>query len=311
MARKGRDLELLVARIEEVLVPQGAVVKSPDYIVDRVTGDRREVDVSIRMQVGSVPVLIVIECRDREDVEDVTWIEQLAQKCSDLRAKGVAVSSAGFSAGAEKKAAFWGIETRRIDELTPAAISGWFQAGELTLRAQRVEILYAAFNLDRDWKAPVLGEDERNRLSQAVKSAKPLVCKTDGVECGFDAVWAAIRNRPGLYDGVPDDGTAIERELMLNFTNPSQRYQLRVGSELVDIVEMPLVVKLWIEKTTVPIDKMYAYRDQEKSYAEGVEYRIEVDNQPRLVSIVNDGRGVALNVTPAGSGTAVKKDAAE
>lgn len=311
MPRKGRELELLVARIEEVLVPQGAVVKSPDYIVDRATGDRREVDVSIRMQVGSIPVLIVIECRDRDDVEDVTWIEQLVQKCSDLRAKGVAVSSAGFSAGAEKKAAFWGIETRRIDELTPAAISGWFQAGELTLRAQRVEIVYASFNLDREWKAPALGDEERNRLSQALTSGKPLLCKSDGVECGLDAVWASIRNRPGLYEGVPDDGTVIERDLKLNFVNPSQRYQLRVGGELVDIVEMPLIVKLWIEKTMVPIDKMYAYRDQEKSYAEGVEYRIEVDNQPRLVSIVNDRRALAVNVTPIEKGAAVKKDLAE
>jgi RHS repeat-associated protein len=51
------------------MVPQGATVKSPDFIEDRVTRGEREVDVSVRMKVGSVDVLIILECRDR-DIED-------------------------------------------------------------------------------------------------------------------------------------------------------------------------------------------------------------------------------------------------
>ncbi len=47
----GRDFEEMVARIEERLAPNGAIVNSPDYITDKVTGQPREVDASIRYKV--------------------------------------------------------------------------------------------------------------------------------------------------------------------------------------------------------------------------------------------------------------------
>jgi hypothetical protein len=75
-----REFELLVARIEKQLSPLGAIIKSPDSIIDKVSGSPREVDASIRYVVGSTPILITIECRNREKLQDDTWIEQLAKK---------------------------------------------------------------------------------------------------------------------------------------------------------------------------------------------------------------------------------------
>ena len=60
-----RELELLVSRIEGALAPAGARIRSPDRIPDISTGDLREVDVSIRHRVGSVELLVTVECRDR------------------------------------------------------------------------------------------------------------------------------------------------------------------------------------------------------------------------------------------------------
>lgn len=60
-----REFEKLISQIEEALCPKGAIVKSPDYISDLNTGTLREVDASIRFEVGSAPILITIECRDR------------------------------------------------------------------------------------------------------------------------------------------------------------------------------------------------------------------------------------------------------
>ena len=59
-----RELELLVSRIEGALAPAGAVIRSPDRIPDLITGELREVDVSIRYRVGSVELLVTVECRD-------------------------------------------------------------------------------------------------------------------------------------------------------------------------------------------------------------------------------------------------------
>ena len=48
MARQGRELETLVAVVEEALRPEGVHVQSPDYVEDSITGRQREVDVGSR-----------------------------------------------------------------------------------------------------------------------------------------------------------------------------------------------------------------------------------------------------------------------
>ncbi len=88
------------------MAPTGAAVKSPDRIPDKVTGEPREVDVSIRYKIGTSPVLITIECRDRSSKEDVRWIEQIAEKKHSIGASiTVAVSSSDFTKPAINKAA--------------------------------------------------------------------------------------------------------------------------------------------------------------------------------------------------------------
>jgi hypothetical protein len=297
MARKGRELEELVALIEGVMVPHGATVKSPDFVDDRVTGHRREVDVSVRMKVGSTEILIVLECRDR-DVEDVTWIEQLAQKCRDLKvSKVIAVSSAGFSSGARVKAAHEGIELRRMEDLLSSDIEGWFEAGALTYALQRVEISHVSFNLDPAWRGTDLGDELRGRLSKLTPQDKILVCKSDGLECGLDSVWAWVRD-PKVYDGVSEDGTIVERTLELNYPNPAQRYQLRVGDgELVDIAGIHMCVKLWMDTQRVPIERARAYRGDDGQVAQAVQYRVDVNGEPRLLSFVNAGGAISVGMT--------------
>lgn len=121
-----REFEQLVALIESHLGPAGAVVRSPDRILDKVTGQPREVDASVRYQVGSVPVLITIECRDRESAQDVRWIEELIAKRDSIGASAtVAVSTSGFSRPAMEKARAHGIETRVLREVQDGAIRDW------------------------------------------------------------------------------------------------------------------------------------------------------------------------------------------
>lgn len=135
-----RQFEKLIALIESHLAPQGAVIKSPDHISDKTTisGQPREVDASIRYQVGSVPILITIECRDRTSEQDVTWIEQLASKRDSIGASVmVAVSSVGFTQPALEKARFYGIETRLLREVSEDAIHNWAQTIDiLTIRGK-------------------------------------------------------------------------------------------------------------------------------------------------------------------------------
>lgn len=107
-----------MAFLEENLAPAGVVVTSPEYIQGRRSGQRREIDVALRAQVGSSGVFVMIECRDRNDKGDVTWIEQLESKLVDVGAdKAIAVCSAGFTSGALEAARDKLIETRTLAEI--------------------------------------------------------------------------------------------------------------------------------------------------------------------------------------------------
>lgn len=95
---------------------------------------------------GSHEILIILECRDRKRVEDITWIEQLAAKRDAIGAhKAIAVSSSGFTSGAIKKARSQNIELRTIEKITLEDISSWFRVH--SIRYQNLAISNARANL--------------------------------------------------------------------------------------------------------------------------------------------------------------------
>ena len=125
-ARAGRALEILTARIEHAVSGSGVAVRSPDHLADNVAGGTREVDVSLRTRVGSADVVVIVECRDRGRVADVTWIEQIAKKRDAVGAsKAIAVSSDTFSKKALKAANHYGIDARTLSQVNREEIKNW------------------------------------------------------------------------------------------------------------------------------------------------------------------------------------------
>jgi hypothetical protein len=126
MPRQGRKLETLVRDLEVFLARAPVTVKSPDYLPGRLSGARREVDVSISGIVGSTTILAIIECRQRRTRPDVTWIEQISTKKNDVAAHhAIAVSSKPFTSAARTLAANLGIELRTFAEVDKSLVLGW------------------------------------------------------------------------------------------------------------------------------------------------------------------------------------------
>ncbi len=120
--RKGRSLELLVARIKQHQVPE-ATVHSPDRVPDRDTGQSREVDVGIHVPRNGGTTFIAIECRDRKAVQNVEWVEQLICKKQSIGADVlVAVTSSRFFRPARIKALKHGVILARMTKKLPEEI---------------------------------------------------------------------------------------------------------------------------------------------------------------------------------------------
>ncbi len=129
-----REFELMVAHIESQLSPKGAIIKSPDKIPDKISGSLREVDASIRYTVGSTPILITVECRNREKVQDDIWIEQLSKKKEKIGASAtIAISKNGFTNPAKKTAKHFNIELRTLKEIDNSNSLDWLNNIELNV----------------------------------------------------------------------------------------------------------------------------------------------------------------------------------
>jgi len=112
--RKGRNLELLVKRIREHQSPD-ALIRSPEFVPDKDTGQPREIDVGIRVPRDGGSVFVAVECRDRVSVQAVKWIEQLICKKQSIGADVlVAVTSSRFSKPARVKALKHGVILARM-----------------------------------------------------------------------------------------------------------------------------------------------------------------------------------------------------
>jgi len=68
---KWKQFEDLVALIERLLIGVQSKVVANDRTTDRY-GNKRQVDVSVRIDIGMSQLLIIFECRKRDNVSDVT-----------------------------------------------------------------------------------------------------------------------------------------------------------------------------------------------------------------------------------------------
>lgn len=266
VSRDWREFEKRIARIEAVLAPRGAVVKSPDRVQDLVLGSWREVDASIRYRLGTVPVLITIECRLHKATQDDTWIEQLASKRQKIgAAKTIAVSSSGFSEPAIKTANLYGIELRQVDELSAEEILGWLNLTSIVHRVQHSTL--EAFNAQLraepgDQSPPTLAPDVAQAFEADLVNAPVFTTRRGSRTLTVNDLWRAVQlQNPDVYEGVPDDGSKVRRNFKIELPKGLIYVETTDGPRSVETLELGF--DLFIERLETPAitSEAYVYSD--------------------------------------------------
>lgn len=110
--RPGKALEQLLVVIQEYLKDSPDTIVVPNAIFLDHSGIKREIDVFVQTKVHSGNIGIAFECKDYKKKVDVAVVEAFNSKCNDIQEihKGIIVSSNGFTAGAQNKAQFYGID---------------------------------------------------------------------------------------------------------------------------------------------------------------------------------------------------------
>jgi Restriction endonuclease len=279
--RKGRDLEVLVANLEKHLCDTGIQVTSPEYIVGRRSGSRREVDVALRARIGSSNVLVIVECRDRDDTEDVTWVEQLASKREDVGAdKAVAVSATGFTTGAKNAAATYGIPLRTFQQIDLSEVLLWFPFQEMVLDKLCWTLHHFEIAVDTD------AVESLRSMTGPIDIDKVFVrAKHNGVWAPF---WQHLWNDlpgPRMYEGVPPDGTRMRHVVKIPFPNEQYRYQIESAIGLVDVMEIIIIADLWIERERIPLALVQSYDDEGRTLARDAQFHVDHEYARLVVSL--------------------------
>jgi hypothetical protein len=207
-----KDFEELVAAIEAAAAPRGAIVTCNDHLPDMITGEKRQVDVSIRFRAGTTDILIIIECHDRHRTEDVRWVEEMVMKLRNLAAsKIILVSSTGFTQTAKKKAEHYGVDIRELSEIYVADIEDWFLPHGIV----------HLFRLVEDAQCTVLLTSEPASALE-IDANKPLLTHKL-VHTPFPAVlflnFIEMRD-PNRFWAVPLDGRKTRMTFEFNGTDP-------------------------------------------------------------------------------------------
>lgn len=111
---KWKEFEDLVFKIQKELASD-AEVKKNDRIFGQDTKTYRQIDISIRCNIGQYPILIIIDCKDHLAPLDVKDVGEFSSMVHDVQAnKGALISSRGFTKSAIESAKTYGIETLRL-----------------------------------------------------------------------------------------------------------------------------------------------------------------------------------------------------
>lgn len=116
MARKGKKFELAYKWLYD-LDKDKYKVTSPAFLYDPFSERKREIDVLVEFcDKDNINRKLAIECRDRNKIQDVTWIEQLQQKKEDLSLDYIlATTTTDFTQSAINKARKHGVIIERAE----------------------------------------------------------------------------------------------------------------------------------------------------------------------------------------------------
>jgi hypothetical protein len=276
--RPGRAFECLVEEIQRWLLPRGAEIKSPDFLVDRDTGRKREVDVSIRIPTAKGPFLTVLECRDRSRSPDVAWIEQIAKKCESVRAnRVVAVSSHAFGDTVRLKAHALQVEVRHVEEIDEDIATRWGRTLAITSTWPHYQILDYRFITDPElplWKPDAKTADRfaREPFSTAVgfhrETEKPITLST--------LASSAINAYPLLQAGK--DQPAEPQRYRIELGLAPGRYLLKHAGGQVNLIAVKMVFDLWWAVPKPVSTRCWAYRDPSGAVTEYARFTFRLPN---------------------------------
>ena len=287
--KPGEEFERLVASLEEWLAPKGAKVTWSDHVPDSDDPDEpRQIDITLRYTVGSVPILIAIECRDHVEKQDVQWIDELIGKRHSLGAdKMVAVSRRGFSKLAQTKAAANGIELRRVDEITDEVAATWAHLTKISIQMLRWDVVGIEIECRAsDGKKPKLDPQVEKLLTNKATATDAQfgreICSGKPLTIRSLVNYMRGADRDLLSDLLPDV-PKVRKTFEIGF--PTDSFSASTDGGELGVRGIKLTLDMWITEETAPPPRVFDYRSMDGSVFQLAQANIPVGPNHTVIAI--------------------------
>jgi hypothetical protein len=172
MPKDGRDLQRLIRSIESAKAAgrQDLKIESPAFLIDKLTGKKREHDVLLTYKLDHHEVIMALECRDRSRPIGIDAVEAFRSKCESTGVhRGIMVSSKGFSKPAITKAVIYNIGCLTLDEVDSF---NWCLAPGIVVRARHIIHVHLNVNFPEgtDRSGTIVTEDGKLCSSQQINA---------------------------------------------------------------------------------------------------------------------------------------------
>jgi hypothetical protein len=173
MPRRSTAFQKAVYYIEQNLAGPTHTVTESKMLRDRISGQKREVDIVIEAEVAGHDIVISVECREQGRPATVTWVEEMWSKHEDLPTdRLILVSVSGFTPRACEKAARRGIEL-----LSPNALAE-DGASDIVRSVRRV--WFGPIEIDYDTSTLVLASTQYAPRRELGVDDRWAICSAEG-----------------------------------------------------------------------------------------------------------------------------------
>jgi hypothetical protein len=228
-----KEFEDLVERLQRVFNPRAKIIRN-DHIRGRNSGSLRQIDISIRQQLGIHELLIIVDCKKRGRKADVNDVGVFAELKDDVGAHlAVLVNELGFSGHAKNLA-----KRREISllMLRDTHVQGWQHRIQMPLLVEYWKIVPMLIQVTRPDGTQVDIEDERDIELTDIHSGGPLHVADCLLKC-----WSEEGKKREGSIGYEFDGGDIagggRMKLLLGFNTTRELYINKVPFGFLGLVD--------------------------------------------------------------------------
>ena len=296
--KKGAKFERLIARIQKSVHAQ-AEIKSDEKLIDIHTGQKRQVDVTIRLSDGPTEFLGIVEVRDRSRPVGVGYVEEIASKRTSVKADAAfIVSQSGYAQAAIKKANELGIRLLSYEQALERDWSNWITCKCITALFRKYDnAVVTLCQKDEPTIGVTLSEKSKSAYIND-KSLKIILDKEGNEFCSFlDLIHSFIvSSGDEAYKQVPEDGSRVRVLFDAGEKIEPAMFLRNSKNELIQLGNIKLEVDLYYEVEEHPITlTRYKEVNSDKSIAELATATIKHQDRNWQLEILAPAAGDRIN----------------